>query len=79
MPVARFAAGFLELVFRVFHLHREPFVTHDKIDIMCRDRLFSIQRAREDLGFAPKIGYETGISRAVEWLKAEHIGDNQSQ
>jgi len=70
---ARLAAHFMKFSYRLLAIHNEPLVTLDKIDIMCRDRAFDLKRAKEDLRFAPKVGYEEGIERTVAWLKAAEL------
>jgi nucleoside-diphosphate-sugar epimerase len=61
----------MEISHRLFSIDKEPLVTRDKIDIMCRDRCFDVSRAKRDLGFCPTIGYEEGIQNTVDWLKTE--------
>jgi len=66
---AKLTAQSMEFLYRLLAINKEPLVTLDKIDIMCRDRAFDFKRAKEDLRFAPKVGYEEGIERTVAWLK----------
>ena len=66
---AKLTAQSMEFLYRFLAINKEPLVTLDKIDIMCRDRAFDFKRAKEDLRFAPKVGYEEGIERTVAWLK----------
>jgi nucleoside-diphosphate-sugar epimerase len=63
----------MELLYRLLAINKEPLVTLDKIDIMCRDRAFDFKKGKEDLRFAPKVGYEEGIERTVAWLKAAKL------
>ncbi len=70
---AKLAARSIGLSYRLFAINKEPIVTLDKIDIMCRDRAFDIKRAKEDLRFVPKVGYEEGIERTVAWMKAAKL------
>jgi nucleoside-diphosphate-sugar epimerase len=35
-------------------------------------RHISIDRAREELGFAPQVGYKEGLARAIRWLNEQH-------
>ena len=70
---ARLAAHFTEFFYRLLAIHNEPLVTLDKIDIMCRDRAFDFKKAREDLRFVPKVGYEEGIERTVVWMKGAKL------
>ena len=62
------AACLMEACYRFFANGKEPFITRDKIDIMSRDRCFSINKAHSYLGFNPEIDYTEGISRTVDWL-----------
>jgi nucleoside-diphosphate-sugar epimerase len=70
---AKLTAQSMEFLYRFLAINKEPLVTLDKIDIMCRDRAFDFKRAKEDLRFAPKVGYEEGIERTVAWLKAAKL------
>ncbi len=70
---ARPMAQSMGILYRLLSVYREPLVTLDKIDIMCRDRAFDFKRAKEDLQFAPKVGYEEGVERTVAWLKAAEL------
>jgi nucleoside-diphosphate-sugar epimerase len=70
---ARPMAQSMGILYRLLSVHREPLVTLDKIDIMCRDRAFDFKRAKEELRFAPKVGYEEGVERTVAWLKATKL------
>ncbi|MBI5575765.1 MAG: NAD(P)-dependent oxidoreductase [Deltaproteobacteria bacterium] len=70
LKAVRIAGHLLETAHRVLGLDREPFLTPDKIDIMCRDRFFSHERARDELGFDPRTDCGTGIGITVKWLNA---------
>ena len=70
---AKLTAQSMEFLYRLLAINKEPLVTLDKIDIMCRDRAFDFKRAKEDLRFAPKVDYEEGIGRTVAWLKAAKL------
>ena len=63
-------AYLMEACYRILLTGKEPFITRDKIDIMSRDRSFSMNKANSCLGFKPNIDYTEGISRTVEWLKS---------
>jgi dihydroflavonol-4-reductase len=63
----------LETSFSFLSVDKEPFVTLDKIDIMCRDRTFNIRKAKRDLGFSPEINYERGLKKTVNWLKSVNL------
>jgi dihydroflavonol-4-reductase len=48
-------------------LGREPPFTRHRLASMTGRRLVSIERARRDLGFEPKVGLEEGMDRTVRW------------
>lgn len=70
---AKLSAQSLEFLSRLLAIHKEPLVTLEKIDIMCRDRAFDLKKAKEDLRFVPKVDYEEGIERTVAWLKGAKL------
>ncbi len=43
-----------------------PFTVH-RLESVCGRRLFSIDRARRELGYAPRVGLREGMARAVNW------------
>jgi len=47
-----------------------PFVTRDKVATLTVDRGFSHQRAAQELGYRPIVGYDEGLQRTVAWLYA---------
>ncbi|HEX3770425.1 MAG TPA: NAD(P)-dependent oxidoreductase [Polyangiaceae bacterium] len=44
---------------------REPPLTHEKLDVMTLPIAYDIAKARRLLGFAPSVGYEEGVLRAL--------------
>jgi len=48
-------------------LRREPPFTRHRLASMCGRRLVSIDRARRELGFEPRVGLEEGMARTVRW------------
>jgi dihydroflavonol-4-reductase len=50
-------------------LGREPPFTRHRLESICGDRLFSIERARAELGYEPRVGLDEGMTRAVRWYR----------
>ncbi len=46
-----------------------PFITRDKIATLTVDRGFSHARAKRELGYEPRIGYDEGLRRTLDWLR----------
>ena len=50
--------------------HKEPFVTTHGALMFGSDNKHSIEKARRELGFEPKVDLRTGIRLAAEWFNA---------
>lgn len=48
----------------------EPTLTSAKIKFMGYNLDYSIDRATRELGYSPKVGFDEGMKKAIEWLKA---------
>jgi len=59
------AASLIEYTSILFN--KTPFVTRKNIESTIADRIFSIEKARRDLGFKPRIDPEEGLRDTVRW------------
>jgi nucleoside-diphosphate-sugar epimerase len=50
-----------------------PLLSRQAVQIMGSDQDFSTRKARELLGWEPRVGYEAGLRATIEWLQAEHF------
>jgi nucleoside-diphosphate-sugar epimerase len=50
-----------------------PMLTRHAVYILCRDQEYPTARAREDFGFSPRVRFDEGLERSVEWLKAAAV------
>ena len=67
-------AGFLcELLCRPFRI--QPPVYRRRVDFFIKDRAFDIQKAKNRLGYKPKIDLKTGLRRTAEWYKKNDLLD----
>lgn len=62
-------AFLIEMVFTLFK--KAPTVTRKNIESTLTDRVFSIEKAHTDLGFAPRVDPEKGLRETVSWYKAQ--------
>jgi len=44
-----------------------------RVDWYRQDRAFDVTRAREDLGYAPRVGIDEGLKRTGEWYRAQGL------
>lgn len=48
---------------------KEPLITKQRIDIINKDRFYSIRKAKKLLGFRPKVDYRVGLRRTIDWYR----------
>jgi len=65
--VARGAAFAMECFGHLFRTKKPPLVTRYAVWLMGRKCFFSSEKARTQLGWQPRVGYEEGIERSVKW------------
>jgi nucleoside-diphosphate-sugar epimerase len=66
-----FAGGFTaELVGRAIRLRRPPHFTRYVVALIGRSTRFSIERARTELGWQPRVPAAEGLRRTLEWYRS---------
>jgi nucleoside-diphosphate-sugar epimerase len=70
-PVARAAAGVIEVIWAAGRLKGEPPFTRYIVDELARDHFYNISRARADFGYQPRVTTESGQAALVEWIQQE--------
>ncbi|MEN6392887.1 MAG: NAD-dependent epimerase/dehydratase family protein [Anaerolineaceae bacterium] len=72
--IARFFAGIIESGYWVvekanFKPRIAPPITQEKINIFCKHRSYSHNKATNFLGYTPKVTIEDGLSRTIRWMR----------
>ncbi len=63
-----YAAAFLcEMICRPLKI--QPPLYRRRLDFFTKDRAFDISRARNELGYSPKVSLEEGLARTAKWYK----------
>lgn len=73
--LAYFVAIMMELVWKVFRLKERPLLTTYSVKNLGSRFQFSIDRAKTDMGWEPKVSYTEGMARTLEWLKTQESKD----
>lgn len=60
-----FAVTVEEVILNFFQ--KKPIVTRKNIEATITDRIYDINKAKEELGYEPKISLEEGIKQTVKW------------
>jgi nucleoside-diphosphate-sugar epimerase len=73
-----FAAAFtLEHGYRLLRktakVKTRPLLSRQAVHVLGRDQDFSSRKARETLGWVPRVSYEDGLAATIEWLRAEYL------
>ena len=49
----------------------EPPIYRRRVDFFTKSRAFDIARARQEMGYSPRVGLREGIKRTLDWYRAE--------
>lgn len=66
--IAKAVASIVEGLYKLIRSKKAPLITKFSVYQNCADYHFSIQKAKDKFGFAPKISMQEGIRRTVEWF-----------
>jgi ornithine--oxo-acid transaminase len=58
---------------RTTGLSAPPLLSRQAVQVLGRNQDFSNARAREVLGWEPRVGYTAGLDATIDWLKAEYL------
>jgi nucleoside-diphosphate-sugar epimerase len=70
LPPVKLAATILEKSFAL--LKKKAPLTRGKLSFFIHPKPLIIQKARQELGYAPKITFQEGMQQTVEWCKAHN-------
>lgn len=70
LPLATIAARACEGAWSLLRLKGRPPVTREALNLVSSHHRIPIDRARRELGYEPKVGYEEGMARVSESLKS---------
>ncbi|OGP57306.1 MAG: hypothetical protein A2V67_01280 [Deltaproteobacteria bacterium RBG_13_61_14] len=63
-----------EAVWKVFGLKQEPMLTRYKVAELACTHTYKIDRARQDLGYHPRVSNEEGFARLAAWVQEVGVG-----
>ncbi|MDQ6805349.1 MAG: aminotransferase class III-fold pyridoxal phosphate-dependent enzyme [Actinomycetota bacterium] len=59
---------------RTTRLNTAPLLSRQAVHVLAKDQNFSNRKAREVLGWEPRVDYATGLEATLSWLQSEHAG-----
>jgi nucleoside-diphosphate-sugar epimerase len=70
-PLAYGGAWVLEGVYRTLQFRRPPLLTRYAVWLLGRHTVYSTEKAQQELGWQPRIGYAQGIAQTVAWYQEQ--------
>ncbi len=70
-PVAYRLGAVIEAIYTLVKSKKEPKMTRFLAEQLAKSHYFSLQNARQDLGYEPVISTAEGLRRTVQWLKEQ--------
>lgn len=68
--IAMLFSGLVEGIYKLFKIKKAPLITKFSTYQNCVDYHFSIEKAKEKLGYLPMVSLEEGVKRTVEWFNS---------
>jgi nucleoside-diphosphate-sugar epimerase len=62
-------ARIMESIHRLFRIKSRPLVTKYLADHLCGDFHFSIEKAKRQIGYEPKVDVDEAIRRTAQWYR----------
>jgi nucleoside-diphosphate-sugar epimerase len=72
-PFAYWGGFFSEVIGRMIRLRRPPHLTRYAVALIGRSTRFSISKAREQLGWQPRVGVHEGIRCTLDWYRKSNL------
>ena len=71
-PAAQRTIGAAIMALKTLSMGRMSVLSKDSLDFLMRDNPFTSERARRELGWAPRMRHEEGIPDAFRWWREHH-------
>jgi len=68
--VAWVAGALLEVIYKILHLSKEPYITRFLAETVSLTNWFDISAAKKDLEYHPKVTTAEGLRRLEDWLRS---------
>jgi 2-alkyl-3-oxoalkanoate reductase len=74
--LARTLARVLEFVYKVLGKQEAPLLSSARIKFLGLNLDYGIDRARRELGYSPRVDFQDGMARALEWYRSREAGSS---
>jgi nucleoside-diphosphate-sugar epimerase len=74
LPKIEIPLFFANTIARIFEfgsrfLNFEPLLTRSRVNFFIENRAFSCQKARDELGYVPKVDFREGVRKTISWYR----------
>jgi nucleoside-diphosphate-sugar epimerase len=73
VPIAKVGCAALESVARLVGAKKPPRLNRSRLRFLYYNQYYSIEKARRELGYAPRFTYREGLPPTLEWFRAEGL------
>jgi nucleoside-diphosphate-sugar epimerase len=70
--LGRFGARLSERLAKLLRFKTAPRITRARLKFVALNLDFSIEKAKRELGYAPRVPFDDGMRQALEWYKSHH-------
>jgi 2-alkyl-3-oxoalkanoate reductase len=74
--VAYYAGGLMEIIWSAFKLSGEPLLTRYTASELAKNHTYSIQKAKDDLGYKPIYTVDQGLEKVFEYIDKNGLPEN---
>jgi nucleoside-diphosphate-sugar epimerase len=67
--VAYLAGWAMEKIYGALRIQSRPLLTRMMVELFGTNQGFSIDKARRELGYEPRVGFEEGMAQVEVWLR----------
>ncbi len=70
---AFWAGAVFEIFYRLFNIKKEPVMTRFAAKELATSHWFDISKAKNELGYVPKVSIEQGLEKLKEWYEKQNV------
>ena len=69
VPVIKYGSVVMESLWRAAGAKKPPLLNKSRARFLYYNQNFSIEKARQELGYEPRVSYREGLPKALDWLR----------
>lgn len=78
VPVVKYGSIVMESLWRAVRAKNPPVLNKSRLRFLYSNQAFSIEKARRELGYEPRVDYREGLPKALEWFREIGVVPSQA-